>query len=199
MSFDEVAWHAYREANMQFAEAVRAQIRAGDLVWIQDYHLMLLPMMLRSLIETESGGSSETVPEIRKVTNDLDRTEARNTLQKSPRMADGKSGRGRVKIGFFLHTPFPSSEIYRFVDRFLFFFSPSLSDSVQLTFSVVWNRILPVRREILLGLLHCDLIGFHTYDYARHFLSSCTRILGLPTMPNGAHRFCFCEETSQPG
>lgn len=42
-----------------------------------------------------------------------------------------------------------------------------------------------MRREILLGVLHCDLIGFHTYDYARHFLSSCTRILGLPTMPNG--------------
>lgn len=48
------------------------------------------------------------------------------------------------------------------------------------------RSILPVRREILLGILHCDLIGFHTYDYARHFLSSCTRILGLPTMPNGA-------------
>jgi trehalose 6-phosphate synthase len=42
-----------------------------------------------------------------------------------------------------------------------------------------------VRREILLGVLYCDLIGFHTYDYARHFLSSCTRILGLSTMPNG--------------
>lgn len=52
-----------------------------------------------------------------------------------------------------------------------------------------WTRnasILPVRREILLGILHCDLIGFHTYDYARHFLSACTRILGIPTMPNGA-------------
>jgi trehalose 6-phosphate synthase len=47
------------------------------------------------------------------------------------------------------------------------------------------SRILPVRREILLGILYCDLIGFHTYDYARHFLSSCTRILALPTMPNG--------------
>jgi trehalose 6-phosphate synthase len=63
-----------------------------------------------------------------------------------------------VKIGFFLHTPFPSSEIY---------------------------RILPVRNEILLGLLQCDLIGFHTYDYARHFISSCSRILGLQTTPNG--------------
>lgn len=42
-----------------------------------------------------------------------------------------------------------------------------------------------MRREILLGVLYSDLLGFHTYDYARHFLSSCTRILGLPTMPNG--------------
>jgi trehalose 6-phosphate synthase len=49
----------------------------------------------------------------------------------------------------------------------------------------IFARILPVRREILLGILYCDLIGFHTFDYARHFLSSCTRILGLPTMPNG--------------
>lgn len=63
-----------------------------------------------------------------------------------------------VKIGFFLHTPFPSSEIY---------------------------RILPVRKEVLLGVVASDLIGFHTYDYARHFLSSCTRILGLASVPNG--------------
>jgi trehalose-6-phosphate synthase len=44
--------------------------------------------------------------------------------------------------------------------------------------------ILPVRKEILTGVLEADLLGFHTYDYARHFLSSCTRILGLSTMPN---------------
>ncbi|KAJ1548485.1 Trehalose-6-P synthase/phosphatase complex synthase subunit, partial [Cladochytrium tenue] len=69
------------------------------------------------------------------------------------RLAD----RPNVKIGFFLHIPFPSSEIY---------------------------RILPVRKEVLVGILQSDLIGFHTYDYARHFLSSCTRILGLATMPN---------------
>ncbi|XP_057948901.1 probable alpha,alpha-trehalose-phosphate synthase [UDP-forming] 10 [Malania oleifera] len=58
----------------------------------------------------------------------------------------------RMKIGFFLHSPFPSSEIY---------------------------RTLPVRDEILRGLLNCDLIGFHTFDYARHFLSCCSRMLGL--------------------
>ncbi|KAL2482834.1 hypothetical protein Fot_44278 [Forsythia ovata] len=58
----------------------------------------------------------------------------------------------RVKLGFFLHSPFPSSEIY---------------------------RTLPVREEILRALLNCDLIGFHTFDYARHFLSCCSRMLGL--------------------
>ncbi|KAL8461306.1 hypothetical protein ACS0TY_032688 [Phlomoides rotata] len=58
----------------------------------------------------------------------------------------------RVKLGFFLHSPFPSSEIY---------------------------FTLPVREEILRALLNCDLIGFHTFDYARHFLSCCSRMLGL--------------------
>ncbi|XP_020584503.1 alpha,alpha-trehalose-phosphate synthase [UDP-forming] 6-like [Phalaenopsis equestris] len=58
----------------------------------------------------------------------------------------------RVKLGFFLHSPFPSSEIY---------------------------RTLPVREEILRALLNSDLIGFHTFDYARHFLSCCSRMLGL--------------------
>lgn len=58
----------------------------------------------------------------------------------------------RIKLGFFLHSPFPSSEIY---------------------------RTFPVREEILMALLNSDLIGFHTFDYARHFLSCCSRILGL--------------------
>jgi len=53
------------------------------------------------------------------------------------------------------------------------------------SFSFSSFRILPVRKEVLYGLLQCDLIGFHTYDYARHFLSSCTHILGLSTTPNG--------------
>jgi trehalose 6-phosphate synthase len=136
ITFDESAWEAYTEANRLFAKAVAKDVQDNDLVWVHDYHLMLLPAMLRE----ELGNSKKN-----------------------------------VKIGFFLHTPFPSSEIY---------------------------RILPVRNEILLGVLHCDLIGFHTYDYARHFLSSCSRILydicsqnqiwsntnscrGLPTTPNG--------------
>ncbi|KAL8227710.1 hypothetical protein R6Q57_015294 [Mikania cordata] len=58
----------------------------------------------------------------------------------------------RVKLGFFLHSPFPSSEIY---------------------------KTLPVRDELLRALLNSDLIGFHTFDYARHFLSCCSRLLGI--------------------
>jgi glycosyltransferase involved in cell wall biosynthesis len=44
---------------------------------------------------------------------------------------------------------------------------------------------LPVREEVLRAVLRADLIGFHTYDYARHFISSCTRILGLEGTPEG--------------
>ncbi len=57
----------------------------------------------------------------------------------------------KATIGFFLHIPFPSFEIF---------------------------RVLPWREELLKGLLGADLIGFHTYDYVRHFVSSVRRILG---------------------
>ena len=57
-----------------------------------------------------------------------------------------------VKIGFFLHIPFPSFEIF---------------------------RTFPKREALLEGVLGADLIGFHTYDYERHFLSSIKRILRL--------------------
>ena len=60
--------------------------------------------------------------------------------------------RPNISIGFFLHIPFPSFEIF---------------------------RTMPWREEVLMGLLGSDLIGFHTYDYERHFLSSVRRILGL--------------------
>lgn len=57
-----------------------------------------------------------------------------------------------ISIGFFLHIPFPSYEIF---------------------------RTFPARKEILEGMLGADLLGFHTYDYERHFLSSVKRILSL--------------------
>jgi trehalose 6-phosphate synthase len=122
------------------------------MVWVQDYHLMLMPLMLRGLMANgEPPADSLMHKELERVMEGIIPDENNEAAIAEKNVTD-------VKIGFFLHTPFPSSEIY---------------------------RILPVRREILLGVLYCDLLGFHTYDYARHFLSSCTRILGLPTMPNG--------------
>jgi trehalose 6-phosphate synthase/phosphatase len=56
-----------------------------------------------------------------------------------------------TRIGFFLHIPFPSYEIF---------------------------RLLPWRKEIIRGVLGADLIGFHIYDYVRHFMSSVRRLLG---------------------
>src|SRR5690606_35938858 len=63
-----------------------------------------------------------------------------------------KQSKPEVSIGFFLHIPFPSYEIF---------------------------RCFPWREELLQGILGADLIGFHTYDYERHFLSSVKRILRL--------------------
>ncbi len=57
-----------------------------------------------------------------------------------------------VSIGFFQHIPFPSYEVF---------------------------RMLPWRKEILYGMLGADLIGFHTYDDMRHFLSSVSRLVGI--------------------
>ncbi|HEY4491410.1 MAG TPA: bifunctional alpha,alpha-trehalose-phosphate synthase (UDP-forming)/trehalose-phosphatase, partial [Acidobacteriota bacterium] len=108
--YDEEYWEQYRKVNESFSETVLEMVRPGDLVWIHDYHLMLLPRLLRT---------------------------------KLPDMP----------IGFFLHIPFPSFEIFRLL--------PSK-----------W------RREILEGLLGADLIGFHTHDYSQYFLRCVHRILG---------------------
>lgn len=106
--YDEEYWLAYNEVNQIFSDAVVGIAAAKAKIWIQDYHLMLLPQLIRDQLPGAS-------------------------------------------IGFFLHIPFPSFEIF---------------------------RLLPQRKDILSGLLGADLIGFHIYDYGRHFISSCRRLLG---------------------
>ncbi|PVU88595.1 hypothetical protein BB561_005766 [Smittium simulii] len=113
MNYQDQAWDAYQLANESFANVILNIAKEGDIIWIHDYHLMLLARILQKGFNNK---------------------------------------RQNIQIGWFLHTPFPSSEIY---------------------------RILPVRQELLEGVLSADLIGFHTYEYSRHFLSSCTRVLGL--------------------
>ena len=108
-TFESEFWDEYIRSNEIFRDEVLKVLRPDDIIWVHDYHLMLLPAMLRE-----------------KVNN---------------------------PIGFFLHIPFPSFEMYR-----LF---PKVS-----------------RKKILEGLLGSDLIGFHTHDYSQYFLRSVLRILG---------------------
>lgn len=68
----------------------------------------------------------------------------------APKMVRDRS-RNRNPIAFFLHIPFPSQQVY---------------------------RILPWRREVLMGMLGADFIGFHTPGYVKNFLDSCHQILG---------------------
>ncbi|UKJ05832.1 bifunctional alpha,alpha-trehalose-phosphate synthase (UDP-forming)/trehalose-phosphatase [Solitalea lacus] len=63
----------------------------------------------------------------------------------------------KAKIGFFLHIPFPSFEVF---------------------------RLLPWREELLLGVLGADLIGFHTFDDSNYFINSCQRVLGITSINN---------------
>ncbi|MFL5449917.1 MAG: bifunctional alpha,alpha-trehalose-phosphate synthase (UDP-forming)/trehalose-phosphatase [Gemmatimonadales bacterium] len=102
-------WDAYVEVNEQFADVVAQHYQSGDLIWVHDYQLLLLPQLLRR------------------------------------RLPD-------ARVGFFLHIPFPSEELF---------------------------RTLPERDRVLRGLLGADLVGFHTPAYLRHFASSLTQILGL--------------------
>ena len=103
MNFDEENWLAYRQANMQFAEAVRQQISPGAMVWVQDYHLMLLPMLLRGILDGGKTVGTFTRDELARITEGIDVSAFSTPQPPTP----------GVKIGFFLHTPFPSSEIYR--------------------------------------------------------------------------------------
>jgi len=114
VTYTNEQWTAYQKINRLIAEKIAEVIRDGDILWIHDYHLTLLPQLIRS--------------------------------QKPA-----------VSIGLFIHIPFPSFEIF---------------------------RLLPWRSEILEGILGADLIGFHTYDYVRHFLSCVRRILGHDTIFN---------------
>ena len=110
-------WDVYEAANARFADAVAAQYRPGDTIWVHDYQLMRLPALLR-----------ERLP--------------------------------AARIGFFLHIPFPSHELF---------------------------ATLPARAAVLRGLLGADLVGFHTAAYARHFADSVRRVLGLAATPEGVN------------
>jgi trehalose 6-phosphate synthase len=105
-------WDTYVIVNQRFADHVAEVAAEGAVVWVQDYHLQLVPQMLRRQ-------------------------------------------RPDVKIGFFLHIPFPPTELY-----------------VQ----------LPWRQQILEGLLGADIVGFQLPGGARNFVRLVRDRLGLETL-----------------
>lgn len=98
-TFDESTWPDYVAVNQRFADVAASSVAPGGTVWIHDYHLQLVPAMVRAR-------------------------------------------RPDVRIGFFLHIPFPPPELF-----------------LQ----------LPWRTEVLCGLLGADVIGFQEPVAARNF------------------------------
>jgi len=111
LRYEPAWWEYYQNVNRTFATKVLEIVQEGDLVWVHDYQLMLLPAMLRAAAPN-------------------------------------------LKIGFFLHTPFPAYEIF---------------------------RCHPRRRELVAGMLGANRIGFHAFGYLRHFCSTVQRLLGIET------------------
>jgi trehalose 6-phosphate synthase complex regulatory subunit len=114
-AYADHSWEFYRNVNQAFADKVIESYKEGDTIWINDYHLLLVPGMVR---------------------------------KKHP----------KAMIGFFLHTAFPSSEIF---------------------------RCLAMRKDLLDGMLGANLIVFQTEEYATHFLQTCSRILTVETTSEG--------------
>jgi len=108
VNYDKKLWQVYKKVNQKFANKIAEFADEDDIVWVHDYHLMLLPKLIREKIKN-------------------------------------------ISIGYFHHIPFPSYEIF---------------------------RLLPSRIELMEGLMGANLVGFHTYDYMRHFQSSAQRLLG---------------------
>ncbi|GIH13394.1 alpha,alpha-trehalose-phosphate synthase (UDP-forming) [Rugosimonospora africana] len=107
-------WEAYQRINRRFAAAAAEAAPPGALVWVQDYHLQLVPAMLREL-------------------------------------------RPDLRIGFFMHIPFPPPELFKQIPR---------------------------RADLLRGLLGADLVGFQVPGGARNFVRLIERVLGLRTRHN---------------
>jgi len=107
-TYEDAYWEAYQQVNQKFAKIVGEIAEEGDIIWVHDYQLLLLPALIRQQFPT-------------------------------------------ITIGFFLHIPFPSYEVF---------------------------RLLPWRKHLLNGVLGADQIGFHTFGYMRHFLSATYRIAG---------------------
>lgn len=111
--FTGEAWATYKRVNEAFAAATCEEAAPNALVWVNDFHLMLAPRMIK-----------EKRPDLRLV--------------------------------LFLHTTFPPPDVF---------------------------GVIPWREELLDGLLHLDLIGFHIPSYAQNFADTAVRFMDAEAGP----------------
>lgn len=106
----------YKRINQLFADHILRIYEEGDVIWVHDYQLMMVPDMLRRMLPDAT-------------------------------------------IGFFLHIPFPSYEIFRLMPT-------------------EWKK------QLMQGMMGADLIGFHTHDYVQHFIQSAKMTLQVESQFN---------------
>lgn len=110
------AWETYRRVNEAFAAATCEEAAENALVWVNDFHLMLAPKLI-------------------------------------------KQRRPDLRLALFLHTTFPPPDVF---------------------------GVIPWREQLLDGLLHLDLIGFHIPSYAQNFADTAARFMDAqPTSVTG--------------
>jgi trehalose 6-phosphate synthase/phosphatase len=138
-------WNDYVAFNEAYADKILETYRPGDLVVVHDYHLLLLPQILRARFAASIVVGSNNITTNNSVDNNID----------DDRL-DSKYSSEKFHIGFYMHSPFPSSECFRCLGR---------------------------RKELLEGVLGANVVVTQSYAFSRHFISSCARLLGLETQP----------------
>ncbi|WVQ78101.1 trehalose-phosphatase [Cryptococcus sp. DSM 104549] len=178
------SWLAYKKTNQMFADRVAQVYRPGDLIICHDYHLLLAPKMIREALgqvfhPNAGWGTAHPSPNLHAAQRkgfDWESNQPTPVGNKAEKiggmlshvgsalgqhlgvMEQGGGQPVEVMIGMFMHTPWPSSEIF---------------------------RCLPSRREILDGMLGANLVSFQTYSYSRHFVSTCIRVCGYESTQGG--------------
>ena len=117
------------------------------MVWVHSHPLLLVPSALRQVRWPPGAWQSPLLARATVLATHAPRpAPSRCVLLEQARIPSS------CTVSFFLHTPFPSPEVW---------------------------RVLPHRTQLLQGLLASHVIGFHLFEYARHFMTSCRRLLAL--------------------
>lgn len=114
-AYQDNSWSHYVNVNKAFCDCIIKNYKPGDILWVHDYHLLLVPDIVRKQIP-------------------------------------------HAKIGLYIHSAFPPSEIF---------------------------RCLPSRYELIEGMLGANMIAFQTEDYRYQFLQTCSRLLNIEAAEHG--------------